>query len=95
MNVREYVHLIDGAEVPPTSQKWIVRESPASGLRVSQFADGTAEDCQKAIVAARKAFDAGPWPKLSGQERSHYLNRWAEKIEEHKEYLARIEAEEV
>jgi acyl-CoA reductase-like NAD-dependent aldehyde dehydrogenase len=95
MNVREYTHVIDGTEVPSTSKKWMFRESPASGLRVSQFAEGTTEDCQRAVSAARKAFDEGPWPKLSGQERSRYLSRLADKIEDRKEYLARIEVEEV
>jgi betaine-aldehyde dehydrogenase len=95
MNVREYTHLIDGVEVPTSSRKWIVRKSPATGLTVSQFADGNAEDCNKGISAARKAFDEGPWPKLTGQERSRYLNLWADKIEERKESLALIEAEEV
>ena len=95
MNTREYLHLIDGAEVPATSGKWIFRESPATRSRVARFANGNDEDCKKAIRAARKAFDEGLWPKMTGQERSHCLNRLADKIEMHKERLASIEAEEV
>ena len=56
MNFREYSHLIDGAEASPASGSWIYRESPATGARVSQFANGTKEDCNKAIRAARKGF---------------------------------------
>ena len=95
MNVREYLHLIDGADVSATSGNWIFRESPATGSLVSRFANGTNEDCKKAIRAARKAFDEGSWPRMTGQERSLCLNRLADSVEMHKERLARIESEEV
>ncbi len=91
--VREYGLHLHGYE--PGEQEAIDRVSPASGRLVSRFARGTAADAQAAIRAARKAFDDGPWPRMSGAERAGVLRRWADLIEEDKERLARIEVDEV
>jgi betaine-aldehyde dehydrogenase len=76
------------------SGRAIERVSPATLRPVASFADGTAADAEAAIARARAAFDTGPWPKLSGNERAAILRRWAGLIETHKARLARIEVEE-
>jgi betaine-aldehyde dehydrogenase len=91
--IRSYGHLIGGAEV--TASGWIDRASPGTGEPVARFADGSADDAKAAIVAARRAFDEGPWPQLSAAERSRVLLRAAELIRDNHERLARIDAEEV
>jgi acyl-CoA reductase-like NAD-dependent aldehyde dehydrogenase len=91
--VRTYGHLIDGAE--RAGAELIDRRSPGTGALVAQFAAGSADDAQAAIAAARRAFDAGPWPRLSGSERARVLLDWAAAIRERGEQLARIDAEEV
>ena len=44
-------------------------------------ADGTTEDLEKAVHAARAAFDTGPWPRLAPSERAAVLLRIAEQVE--------------
>jgi betaine-aldehyde dehydrogenase len=92
-DVRSYGHHIDGGEA--ANGALIDRVSPGTGELVARFADGTAEDAQAAIAAARRAFDEGPWPHLSGAERSRVLLAAAAAIRDRHEELARIDAEEV
>ena len=70
------------------------RISPIDGRVVARYVDGTAADVDFAVSTARQAFDEGPWPRLSGAERAHILNRWAALIREHHEALARLDMEE-
>lgn len=44
------------------------------------------------MAAARKAFDEGPWPRMSGKARSRILNKLADLIEEHADELAALES---
>jgi acyl-CoA reductase-like NAD-dependent aldehyde dehydrogenase len=91
--VRIYGQFIDGIEQPP-SEELIERCSPATGTTVAQYSSGTTEDAQAAIAAARAAFDTGPWPKLSGQQRARVLHDLVALMRRDSERLARIEAEE-
>jgi betaine-aldehyde dehydrogenase len=93
--VRRYQNLIDGNWVDSTLGEVVTRKSPASGELVAEYVASTEEDGLEAIAAARKAFDKGPWPKMSGTERGKVLYRLAEKMREEKELLALIDAEEV
>jgi betaine-aldehyde dehydrogenase len=95
MQTRRYTHFISNQETSASSDKVIVRSSPATGQPVAEFTDGTTEDARSAIAAARKAFDRGPWPKLSGVERGNFLLALATKLREEKERLAQIECAEV
>ncbi|MDE1995966.1 MAG: aldehyde dehydrogenase family protein [Rhizobiaceae bacterium] len=88
--------LINGASVPALSGETITRESPAHpGHVVSIIPRGTRADAERAIAAARAAFDNGPWPRMSSAERSRILYRVSELIEANVEELATIEALEV
>jgi len=93
-SVREYQNLINGSWEEAGSGKKIDRKSPATGELVARFADGTKEDAQKAIAAARHAFDFGPWPRMSGMNRARILLRFAEKVRGEIEKLAQMETEE-
>src|SRR4051812_3178053 len=91
--VRDYGHFIDGEET--TAAASIERRGPRVGALVARFADGTEDDAAAAVQAARLAFDEGPWPRLSGPERSRVLLRCAAGIADNGEALARIDALEV
>jgi len=67
----------DGASGDTTT-----RHSPAHGTAVAQWPSGSAADAQRAIAAARRAFDAGPWPHLSAGERATVLFKVADLIEQ-------------
>lgn len=68
--------------------------NPATGLVLAEVARGSAEDIDRAVVAARKAFDHGPWPRLSPAERKAILLRFASVIEANTDELALMEAME-
>lgn len=42
---------------------------------IASVAEATEEDVDRAVIAARRAFDSGPWPRLSPAERAEYLRR--------------------
>ncbi|MFL4476375.1 aldehyde dehydrogenase family protein [Paeniglutamicibacter sp. MACA_103] len=74
-------HFIDGAWVPSTGSARNDVTDPATGLVWGSVADGTAEDLESAVNAARAAFDAGPWPRLAPSERAAVMLRIADEIE--------------
>ena len=93
---RHYSMLIGGRSVSARSGETISRESPAHpGVIVGVIPKGANADAQAAIAAARTAFDDGPWPKMTGGERSRILYRVGDLIEANLEELATIEALEV
>jgi betaine-aldehyde dehydrogenase len=92
--VRVYKNQINGKFVDSVSGKMLERINPVTGEVVSRFADSTEEDMNVAVAAAREAFDKGPWPRMTGVERSRILYNLARKIEQESEMLARIETEE-
>jgi betaine-aldehyde dehydrogenase len=65
---------------------------PADGSLVATVDEGTSEDTEAAIAAARTAFDNGPWPATSAAERGALLDRVADALERHRDEFARAEA---
>ncbi len=65
--------------------------NPFNQEPVAQVAKGDSEDVKDAVAAARKAFDAGPWPHTSGQERGKLLMELARLVERDREELAQLE----
>lgn len=93
---RRYRMLIDGRSIDAEAGETILRESPAyDGFVVSEIPKGTRADAERAIFAARRAFDDGPWPRMTGAERGRVMARIADAIFEHREELAVIECLEV
>lgn len=89
---RRYGHFIGGQWVDGRDE--ILRAAPASGQVVSAVAAGEGPDVDDAVAAARRAFDDGPWPRMTGFERAAVLDRVADLIETHADLLARLDAEE-
>ncbi|KAK7320002.1 hypothetical protein RJT34_04731 [Clitoria ternatea] len=65
---------------------------PRTGEVIARISEGTKEDIDIAVKAARQAFDLGPWPRLSGSERGKILMKWADLIDQHTEELAALDA---
>ena len=59
---------------------------------VAEVSEATAEDAVAAVVAARSAFDNGPWPRTSSPARAALLHRLADRLEADKEEVARLES---
>ncbi|WP_276119939.1 aldehyde dehydrogenase family protein [Pararhizobium qamdonense] len=82
---------IDGAWVRPEKGGTLDVIDPATGQVIHKAPAGTSGDIDKAVKAARYAFDSGPWPKFTGAQRAVYLRAISAKIIEKREFLARLE----
>jgi aldehyde dehydrogenase (NAD+) len=65
--------LINGEWVESVSGKTIETRNPATGEVITTVPDGNEEDINRAVAAARKAFEEGPWPKMKPNERANLL----------------------
>ncbi len=68
---------IDGGWVAPDSDERWTHIHPATHEAVTRFATANARDVDRAVRAARKAFDDGPWPAMKARERKRILDRIA------------------
>jgi acyl-CoA reductase-like NAD-dependent aldehyde dehydrogenase len=64
---------IDGAWVEPMASGELALVCPATEEVFARFAEAGEADVDRAVAAARRAFDEGPWPRLSPAERADYL----------------------
>jgi betaine-aldehyde dehydrogenase len=83
--------LIDGKWVEAQDGGRMERMSPAHDVLVASYAQAGVADTERAILAARNAFDRGPWPHMKGADRATVLRRAAEAIERRNEELALLE----
>ncbi|HEY5093983.1 MAG TPA: aldehyde dehydrogenase family protein [Candidatus Eremiobacteraceae bacterium] len=65
--------------------------NPSNGELIVRVAEGTLADAERAIRAAREAFQNGPWGESLAQDRARLLHRLADRIDEHAEELSRLE----
>lgn len=90
--VRAFQMLIDGKWVDSAEGRTIERVAPGHGVVVSRYQAGTKADAEKAIAAARRAFDEGTWPRMTASQRSLVLLRAADIIAERADELAYLDA---
>jgi aldehyde dehydrogenase (NAD+) len=83
--------LINTEWVSSVSGKTFPTINPATGEEIAQVAEADAADVNKAVKAARHAFEKGPWRKMAASERGRLLNRLADLIEKHADELAALE----
>ncbi len=96
-NVSRYVAkprqmLINGKWVNAASGKTFPTYNPATGDVLANVAEGDAEDINRAVAAARAAFDTGPWSKITPSERGKLIWKLADLIEKHAEEFAQLES---
>ena len=82
--------LINNRWVPSESGKTFATINPSTGEEICQVAEADAADVDKAVRAARAAFE-GPWRKMRASERGRLLYRLADLIEANADELARLE----
>jgi phenylacetaldehyde dehydrogenase len=83
--------LIDGKWVNAASGRTFPTYNPATGEVLAQIAEGDQQDIDAAVKAARKAFDSGPWPRMTASERGKLVWKLADLLEEHLEEFATLE----
>src|SRR5215469_9647885 len=89
--VKAYQMYLNGEWVESKSGKTFPVYDPSSEEVIAQVPDANAEDVDRAVTAARAAFDEGAWPLTTAQERGRILFRLANKIRENAAMLAELE----
>ena len=84
--------LIDGKWVNAASGKTFAVLNPATTEQIASVAEGDKADIDKAVKAARKAFESGPWPSMAKSERGRLLHRVGDLILKYADPLAEIES---
>jgi phenylacetaldehyde dehydrogenase len=87
--------LIGGRWVDAASGKTFGVVNPSTGEELLRVAEGGSEDVDAAVAAARRAYEEGPWRRLTPAERQRIVWRIADLMEEHAEELATLETLDV
>ena len=82
---------INGEFVPSTSGKRFATVNPATGETLGEVAEADKEDLERAIAAARAAFESGPWARMKPRERGKILRKAAELLAARAEEFGRVE----
>jgi len=95
-NVSKYVAkkrqmLINGKWVDAASGKTFPTYNPATGEVLAHVAEGDKEDVDRAVAAARAAFDKGPWRNITPSERGRVIWKLADLLEKRLEEFAQLE----
>jgi aldehyde dehydrogenase (NAD+) len=91
VKIRQTKMLIDGKWVDSLSGRTFETINPASGETIAHVAEGEKPDVDRAVAAARRAFEKGPWKKTTARERGRLIYKLADLIEQNKEELAALE----
>ena len=83
---------INGKFVDAASGKTFPTYNPATGDVLANIAEGDREDINRAVKAARAAFETGPWSKMSPAVRGRLIWKLADLIEKHGEEFAQLES---
>ncbi len=83
-----YGHIIDNAEVPSLDGQTMEDIDPYTRQPWATIACGGRADADRAVAAAKSAFDTGPWPRMGYEKRQHLMHRLADLMETHSEELA-------
>ena len=96
-NVTEFLGVprqlfINGRWADAASGRTFETPNPATGEILAQVAEGEAEDINRAVKAARAAFETGPWGRMTPSERGRIIWRIGDLILEHLDELAQLES---
>src|ERR1039457_6678030 len=83
---------IDGQWADAASGRTFETPNPATGEPLARVAEGEAEDIDRAVRAARRAFEEGPWGRMTPSERGRIIWRIGDLILEHLDELAQLES---
>src|SRR5262245_1246315 len=83
---------IDNEFVEPVDGKTFDTYNPATGEVIAKVAEASAADVDRAVKAARRALEGGPWARMDAAERGRLMFRLADLIEKDAEELAVLES---
>lgn len=84
--------LINNQWVDSESGETLATINPSTGEEICRVSAADAADVDKAVSAARTAFEHGPWRRMSASERGKLMHHLADLIEKHADELARLES---
>lgn len=90
----EYKLLINGELVDSSSGKKVEDIGPASGSPIAEVPVSSVGDVERAVAAARAAFDDGRWSKLGHGTRAAMLETFTQALEAHASELAELESQD-
>lgn len=83
---------INGQFTPASSGQFFESINPATGEVLTKVHSGDEEDINRAVLAARAAFEKGQWSKIEPSQRKDIMLNWADLIEKHQDELAVLES---
>src|SRR3954462_12884082 len=89
--MKTYQPYIDGAFVTPDSAETIDVIDPATTEVIARIPDMSAADVDRAVKAARRAFEEGPWRETTAQDRGRILFKLAQLVRDRADELAELE----
>ena len=92
--LERYSLLIDGKLVESASGKTFTSVNPADNEPLAEVAEGGEEDVNRAVAAARRAFEEGPWSRMTALDRQKILFAMARLVRERLEELATLETQD-
>jgi aldehyde dehydrogenase (NAD+) len=90
--IRQYEMLVGGDWLDARSGQTFESVNPYTGKVWATAPEADQEDVDRAVRAARDAFDSGPWGRMTGTERARLIRRLAELIADNADPLARVES---
>ena len=90
--MKRYSMYIGGESVASRSGKFFPAYDPSTEEIIAEVPEANAADVDRAVTAARTAFDSGAWPQTTAQERGRILFRIAERVRKESALLAELEA---
>jgi betaine-aldehyde dehydrogenase len=90
--MKRYLMHINGEPAESRTGSWFGVIDPSTEETIAEVPDAREDDIDAAVQAARAAFDSGPWPQTTAQERGRLLFRLADRIRREAARLAELEA---
>jgi len=91
-SIRLTKHLIQNEWVDPAEGGWFETHDPSTGEAIAKVAAGTAADVERAVRAARRALESGPWSRMDAADRGRLLYKLADLFEARAKELAALES---
>ncbi len=89
--MQKYRMYIDGKEADSASGRWFDSFNPFTGEPWAQVAEGNADDVDRAVRVAHRAFSEGPWPQLTASQRGLLLHKLGDLLARDAKKLAELE----
>src|ERR1700740_3100845 len=86
----DFTHFIGGESREPEGDATVEVITPATEEVIAVVPQATVAEAERAILAARRAFDEGPWPRMTRAERSRILKDFADALLRHRDKLVDI-----